>query len=258
MREILSAIFLCSKSRNYKTETIQINKRISKYQIKNIKIKEIFTMNNNLKLITTEKFGELDCSFYRNMNDDILLTREQIGQALEYKDPTNAIQKIHKRHSNQLNDFSICISDGLGHDIYYYNLDGALTICSLSQKEQAYNFSQWLLHIANTNKEIKIIKTRKEIEFVKLLTDFLDEYDIKYIKQFQYKNYRIDLYLPELLIAVEYDEDNHKYYSDDMEIIREENLKYDLGCNFIRLSDHDSDGRNLAKIINHIHTYMQF
>ena len=37
-------------------------------------------MSNNLKLITTEKFGELDCSFYRNMNDDILLTREQIGK----------------------------------------------------------------------------------------------------------------------------------------------------------------------------------
>lgn len=50
-------------------------------------------MDNNLKLITTEKFGELDCSFYRNMNDDILLTREQIGQALEYKDPSKAIQK---------------------------------------------------------------------------------------------------------------------------------------------------------------------
>lgn len=30
---------------------------------------------SNLKLITTEKFGDLDCTFYRNMNDDILLTR---------------------------------------------------------------------------------------------------------------------------------------------------------------------------------------
>lgn len=41
----------------------------------------------NLKLITTEKFGIIPCNFYRNMNDDILLTREQIGQALEYVDP---------------------------------------------------------------------------------------------------------------------------------------------------------------------------
>ena len=38
----------------------------------------------NLKLITTETFGDLSCNFYRNMNDDILLTREQIGIALEY------------------------------------------------------------------------------------------------------------------------------------------------------------------------------
>ena len=51
-----------------------------------------------LKLITTETFGTVSCDFYRNMNDDMLLTREQIGQALEYKDPMVAIGKIHKRH----------------------------------------------------------------------------------------------------------------------------------------------------------------
>lgn len=50
-------------------------------------------MINNLKLITTEKFGDLDCSFYRNMNDDILLTREQIGTTLEYAYPDDALSK---------------------------------------------------------------------------------------------------------------------------------------------------------------------
>ena len=59
----------------------------------------------NLKLITTETFGDLSCNFYRNMNDDILLTREQIGQALEYSDPMNAIYKIHKRHQDRLDNF---------------------------------------------------------------------------------------------------------------------------------------------------------
>ena len=62
----------------------------------------------NLKLITTETFGDLSCNFYRNMNDDILLTREQIGQALEYSDPMNAIYKIHKRHQDRLDNLSIC------------------------------------------------------------------------------------------------------------------------------------------------------
>lgn len=49
---------------------------------------------SNLKLVTTENFGNLECNFYRNMNDDILLTREQIGQALEYANPAKAIQKF--------------------------------------------------------------------------------------------------------------------------------------------------------------------
>ena len=46
-----------------------------------------------LKLITTEKFGSIPCDFYRNMNDDILLTREQIGSALEYANPMMLYQK---------------------------------------------------------------------------------------------------------------------------------------------------------------------
>lgn len=62
---------------------------------------------NNLKLITTENFGDLSCNFYRNMNDDILLTREQIGQALEYSDPMVAIEKIHKRHPDRLDNLVI-------------------------------------------------------------------------------------------------------------------------------------------------------
>ena len=46
----------------------------------------------NLKLVTTETFGNVPCDFYRNINDDILLTRNQIGTALEYSDPSKAIQ----------------------------------------------------------------------------------------------------------------------------------------------------------------------
>ena len=61
----------------------------------------------NLKLITTENFGKLQCNFYRNMNDDILLTREQIGTALEYADPSKAIRKIHLKHKDRLEPLCI-------------------------------------------------------------------------------------------------------------------------------------------------------
>ena len=36
------------------------------------------------------------------MNDDILLTREQIGQALEYSNPSTAIKNLHRKHKSSL------------------------------------------------------------------------------------------------------------------------------------------------------------
>lgn len=100
-----------------------------------------------LKLITTETFGNVPCDFYRNMNDEMLLTREQIGQALEYKDPMNAIYKIHKRHKDRLDELSICLQDGLGHGIYYYNERGVMEICRWSNSKKANQFMDWVWDI---------------------------------------------------------------------------------------------------------------
>ena len=90
----------------------------------------------NLKLITTETFGDLSCNFYRNMNDDILLTREQIGIALEYSDPDVALSKIHKKHKDRLDELSVVkkikCKDGKFYNSCLYTLEGALVICSLS------------------------------------------------------------------------------------------------------------------------------
>ena len=213
-------------------------------------------MRNNLKIITTETFGDLSCNFYRNMNDDILLTREQIGSALEYKYPDDALSKIHKRHKNKLEKFyiktKIKSSDGKFYNTHLYTLEGVITICSLSTKEKAYEFSQWLLNLSNSNNNIKVIKSRKEIEFMVLLKDFLNEFNIHHIQQYQYENYKIDLYLPEFKIAIEYDEEDHKYYTYKQQEYREQYLKQHLGCKFIRLSDNNSNGMNIAIIIKEL------
>ena len=78
----------------------------------------------NMKLITTEKFGDLNCNFYRNINDDILLTREQIGQALEYANPDSALSIIHKKHKDRLNSLSVVTklisTDGKQYDTMLY------------------------------------------------------------------------------------------------------------------------------------------
>ena len=97
---------------------------------------------NTLKLITTETFNNLPCNFYRNMNDDILLTREQIGQALEYTDPMVAIGKIHNRHSDRLDQFSFTKLVN-GHQTYYYTEKGIMEICRWSKSKRANEFMDW-------------------------------------------------------------------------------------------------------------------
>ena len=116
---------------------------------------------NNLKLVTTETFGDLSCNFYRNMNDDILLTREQIGQALEYTDPIKAIQNIHAKHKDRLDSLSIRIKSetfdipqtevgrnkNLMTERVYYTERGIMEICRWSRQKRANEFMDWVWDI---------------------------------------------------------------------------------------------------------------
>ncbi len=127
-------------------------------------------MTNNLKLITTETFGDLSCNFYRNMNDDILLTREQIGLALEYSDPMVAIGKIHKRHKDRLDNFSFTILVN-GHETFYYSEKGIMEICRWSKSDKANQFMDWVWDIVEKyrNNEFVYISQQNNIENEKII-----------------------------------------------------------------------------------------
>lgn len=105
----------------------------------------------NLRLITTEKFGDMDCNFYRNMNDDILLTREQIGTALKYANPDDALSKIHKRHKERLDALSVVArlssTDNKEYNTILYTQKGIMEICRWSSKPLANKFMDWVWDI---------------------------------------------------------------------------------------------------------------
>lgn len=62
---------------------------------------------NNLKLVETDVFNEIaTCDFWGNANNEYLVTREQIGRALGYSNPANAIKNIHLKHKERLDKFS--------------------------------------------------------------------------------------------------------------------------------------------------------
>lgn len=118
---------------------------------------------SNLILITTETFNNLPCNFYRNMNDDILLTREQIGQVLEYADPIKAIQNIHTKHKDRLDQMSVRIktetfdtprsdvgrNKNLMTERVYYTEKGIMEICRWSRQKNANIFMDWTWDIVS-------------------------------------------------------------------------------------------------------------
>lgn len=120
----------------------------------------------NLKLITTENFGELQCNFYRNINNDILLTREQIGNALEYSNPSTAIKNLHRKHKDRLDTLSMKIklggfqneptSKSDEQERVYYTERGIMELCRWSRQPKANLFMDWVWDIVEKyrNKEI--------------------------------------------------------------------------------------------------------
>lgn len=121
---------------------------------------------SNLKLVTTENFGNLECNFYRNMNDDILLTREQIGQALEYANPSKAIQKIHLKHKDRLENLCFRMSEirypqnggaGVNVETVYYTQRGIMEICRWSRQPLASKFMDWVWDIVEKYRSKEIL-----------------------------------------------------------------------------------------------------
>ncbi len=81
-------------------------------------------MIENLKLITTQSFDDISCDFYKNINNEYLMTREQIGTALGYKNPSKAIEKIHLKHKDRLDKYSCILKSEISRSpqsggIYY-------------------------------------------------------------------------------------------------------------------------------------------
>ena len=107
-------------------------------------------VENTLVLADTKKFGTLDIRIYENpavdhtrAQDDFWMTREQIGTALGYKNPSISIGTIHKRNADRLDPLSgliNLITPGGKQQTYVYNMRGVMEICRYSTRPKANAF----------------------------------------------------------------------------------------------------------------------
>lgn len=136
---------------------------------------------NNLTLIKSATFSNMQCDFYSN-SEEILVTRDQIGTALEYSETGDAIRKIHERHRDRLDRFSVTVklsgTDGKFYDTYLYSAKGIYEICRWSQQPKANAFFDFVydtLEAIRTSQysafESKLYQLRLETEKLYLESD---------------------------------------------------------------------------------------
>ena len=99
-----------------------------------------------LQLVKSESFGGIQCDIYAQ-GTELWMTREQIGTALEYADPKNAIAKIHQRNKERLDRFSGVVNlstPGGMQETVVYSARGIYEICRWSQQPKANAFYDWV------------------------------------------------------------------------------------------------------------------
>ena len=119
-------------------------------------------MNANvvMQVATTKQFGDMEIQVYENpavdhtrAQDDFWMTREQVGQALGYKNPSISIGTIHKRNAARLDPLSgliNLITPGGKQQTYVYSMRGVMEICRYSTQPKANAFIDFCWDVQTT------------------------------------------------------------------------------------------------------------
>lgn len=103
---------------------------------------------NDLEIIKSDNFGQIEVDFYQDSNKELFMTREQIGSALEYKRTGDSIRKLHNRNRDRLDKFSVPVkltaTDGKQYETTLYTYKGIYEICRLSRQPKADKFMDWV------------------------------------------------------------------------------------------------------------------
>lgn len=111
------------------------------------------------------------CDFYKDEDNNIYMTREQIGEALQYSNPRVSLSNIHNRNKDRLDNFSV-VSKLIATDNKHYNTTlyierGIYDICRFSRQPLADQFYDWVYDKLETIRKTKgYIHLGEEAEFL--------------------------------------------------------------------------------------------
>lgn len=132
---------------------------------------------------------------------------------------------------------------------YNVTIDGVKLILDNTRNYKSKKgLYEWYLKNSKLNSPI-ILLNREEVDFINELEESLHPFGITGIKQYQILSYRIDYYIPELNIAIEFDEAEHSNYTYGQHEGRQKEIEDELCCEFIRVSNKNSNGYNIGLIL---------
>jgi len=132
---------------------------------------------------------------------------------------------------------------------YLMNKAGFLLLTSTLRGKRVLDIKINILK--ETNMIPPPLPIRRESSFVKELAKALKPLNINFVIQHQVLNYKIDIYLPEFNLAIEYDE-NHHNFSKREDLNRESKIKEEINCTFLRLSEEYENSYNIGLVFKNI------
>lgn len=116
-----------------------------------------------LRLVKQGDFLGTKCDFYVNETGDIFMSRTQIGYALKYKQPQNAITIIHKRYPDLLKGKSVELDHvnltpspkylRNNEKVFMYNERGIYDIVRKSNQPVADEYFDWVYDVIQSIKQ---------------------------------------------------------------------------------------------------------
>lgn len=100
------------------------------------------------------------CDFYVDEENNIYMSRTQIGYALQYKDPANAIKNIHNKNHDRFDKYSVVLTgaqfepplknNSKAQKVYMYNEFGIYAMCARSRQAVADGFNDWVAEVISS------------------------------------------------------------------------------------------------------------
>lgn len=193
------------------------------------------------------------CRLFENVNGEVVITSLRIAKDMGVKH-SKVMQNCRKWIDKGVNNLQVfTYIDKQGKEKPYYGLNKEQLIIYYNHCKRSTVENK--LKLKNLLDDVIVIDDRREERFGYKFLNTLRPLNISIETQKTMKgnNYRIDFYLPEFNLAIEYDEEHHNEEKNRIkDKQREEEIKKVLHCEFIRLNCKNDDNYNIGLVLKKI------